>query len=57
LLFTSGANAESRQQIGIVITSGLFFGTFFSLVVVPVTYSYMDKLRQKLSRRGRQEIV
>ena len=46
LLFTSGGSAMSRQQIGIVIVGGLFFGTFFSLIVVPVTYSYAAKLKQ-----------
>ncbi len=46
LIFSFGASAVSRQQIGAVIISGLFFGTFFSLILVPVTYTYMDKLRQ-----------
>jgi multidrug efflux pump len=47
LLFAGGAGAESRRQIGIVIISGLLFGTFFSLFVVPVTYSYLAKLKPK----------
>lgn len=50
LLFASGASAESRRQIGTVIIGGLFFGTFFSLVVVPVTYSYAAKLKNFLKR-------
>lgn len=51
LIFSSGASAVSRQQIGAVIISGLLFGTFFSLILVPVTYSYMDKLRQFVRRK------
>ena len=45
LLFAHGASAESRRQIGTVIIGGLFFGTFFSLIVVPITYSYAAKLK------------
>ncbi len=51
LVFASGASAASRQQIGIVITGGLFFGTFFSLVLVPVAYSFANSIRQFFKRR------
>ncbi|OGO94095.1 MAG: multidrug transporter AcrB [Coxiella sp. RIFCSPHIGHO2_12_FULL_44_14] len=51
LIFASGASAVSRQQIGAVLISGLLFGTFFSLVLVPVTYLYVDQCRQKLRRK------
>jgi len=51
LLLSSGASSASREQIGIVIIGGLFFGTFFSLVVVPVTYSYANQLKQRIKRR------
>lgn len=47
LVLASGASANSRMQIGIVIISGLFFGTFFSLVLVPVTYTFAAKLKSK----------
>ena len=40
LTFASGAGAISRQQIGWVIVGGMLFGTLFSLVVVPVAYTY-----------------
>lgn len=39
LAFAFGPGAESRQQIGLVITGGMLFGTLFSLIVVPVMYS------------------
>ncbi len=50
LVFASGASSESRRQIGIVIVGGLLFGTFFSLIVVPVTYSYASKLKALTKR-------
>lgn len=46
LLFSSGAGAESRFQIGIVIISGLLVGTCFSLFVVPVAYYYLGRLKK-----------
>lgn len=42
LIFASGASAQSRIQIGIVIISGLLIGTLFSLFVVPIAYSYLS---------------
>lgn len=50
LTFAMGAGAVSRQQIGVVITSGLLFGTFFSLILVPATYAFMHKLRARWRR-------
>lgn len=41
LAFAFGPGAESRQQIGLVIAGGVLFGTFFSLIVVPVAYTYL----------------
>jgi len=46
LAFAFGPGAESRQQVGLVITGGLLFGTFFSLVVVPITYTYLARFRK-----------
>jgi multidrug efflux pump len=46
LAFAFGPGAESRQQIGLVITGGLFFGTLFSLIVVPITYTYLAPFRK-----------
>lgn len=45
LVFSSGASAISRFQIGIVIVVGLVCGTFFSLIVVPVLYSLTAEMR------------
>ena len=38
LAIATGAGAESRQQIGMVIVGGLLVGTFFTLFVVPTLY-------------------
>lgn len=46
LAFAMGAGAESRQQVGLVITGGLLFGTIFSLIVVPITYTYLAPLNK-----------
>lgn len=51
LVATTGASAHSRQQLGMVIIGGLFFGTFFSLVLVPVMYSYINQWRSRFRKR------
>ncbi|MDQ6567724.1 MAG: efflux RND transporter permease subunit, partial [Haemophilus parainfluenzae] len=41
LLYATGAGAVSRFSIGIVIVAGLAIGTLFTLLVLPVIYSYI----------------
>ena len=41
LLIASGAGAESRFDIGLVISTGLLIGTCFTLIVVPTMYTYL----------------
>ncbi|UUY07035.1 efflux RND transporter permease subunit [Pseudomonas sp. J452] len=43
LAIATGAGAESRQQIGMVIVGGLLVGTFFTLFVVPTLYSLLRR--------------
>jgi multidrug efflux pump len=38
LAIATGAGAEARNQIGLVIVGGMAIGTFFTLFVVPVIY-------------------
>ena len=38
LAIATGAGAEARNQIGLVIVGGMAIGTFFTLFVVPVVY-------------------
>ncbi len=46
LLFSTGAGAEGRVQIGWVIVAGLTVGTLFSLFVVPVAYYFLAGARE-----------
>jgi multidrug efflux pump len=46
LAFAMGPGAETRQQVGLVIAGGLLFGTFFSLIVVPIMYSYLAPFKR-----------
>jgi multidrug efflux pump len=41
LAIATGAGAESRQDIGLVIVGGLLVGTFFTLFVIPVVYTFI----------------
>jgi multidrug efflux pump len=46
LALAFGPGGESRQQVGLVVTGGLFFGTFFSLIVIPIMYTYLAPLKR-----------
>lgn len=46
LALASGPGSETRHQIGWVVVGGLLFGTFFSLVVVPVAYVYLARFKR-----------
>ncbi|MCJ8350053.1 multidrug efflux RND transporter permease subunit [Moritella sp.] len=41
LMYATGAGAEQRFSIGIVIVSGLAIGTLFTLFILPVIYSFL----------------
>jgi multidrug efflux pump len=43
LILATGAGAGSRNSIGIVLVSGMFIGTFFTLLVVPSIYMLMAR--------------
>ncbi|AYC33171.1 efflux RND transporter permease subunit [Pseudomonas cavernae] len=45
LVLASGAGAQSRQQIGLVIVGGLLVGTFFTLFVIPTLYLLLRRWR------------
>ncbi|MCP3849068.1 MAG: multidrug efflux RND transporter permease subunit [Gammaproteobacteria bacterium] len=48
LMFASGAGAESRFSIGVVIVAGLSLGTIFTLFVLPVIYTFLASVHQAL---------
>jgi multidrug efflux pump len=43
LMLASGAGAEGRQAIGVVIVAGVTFASFITLLVVPVFYQLMAR--------------
>lgn len=43
LVLSSGAGSETRSVIGIVVLSGVFVATFFTLYIVPVAYRLLAK--------------
>ena len=55
LITTSGAGAESRHAIGVVIFFGMVIGTLFTLFVVPTMYTYLAKDRQQMVARSKDE--
>jgi multidrug efflux pump len=46
LALASGAGAESRRQIGMVIVGGMTFGTVLTLFVVPTVYTLLARRRR-----------
>jgi multidrug efflux pump subunit AcrB len=46
-----GAGAELRSPMAIAIIGGLITSTMLSLIVVPVTYTLVDDLEQRLARK------
>jgi multidrug efflux pump len=52
LALATGAGAESRVQIGLVIVGGMTVGTLLTLVVVPVVYTLMARSRQVMPSEG-----
>lgn len=43
LMLATGAGAESREVIGVVIFFGVAFSTFLTLYVIPIAYSWLAK--------------
>jgi HAE1 family hydrophobic/amphiphilic exporter-1 len=48
LALALGAGSEMRQGMAIVVISGLISSTILTLVLVPVVYTYVDGLREKV---------
>ncbi len=46
LLVATGPGAHSRFDIGLVIASGMFIGTLFTLFVVPTMYTFLASQRK-----------
>ncbi|RLV61653.1 efflux RND transporter permease subunit [Parashewanella curva] len=46
LVLVSGAGAAARNSIGLILVAGMLIGTFFTLFVLPVIYSYLADSHQ-----------
>lgn len=51
LVLVSGAGAEARNSIGIILVAGMLIGTFFTLIVLPLLYQMLAK-----DHRGELEV-
>jgi multidrug efflux pump len=52
LLFATGAGAESRFSIGLVIATGMSIGTLFTLFVVPAFYTLIAHDRRHAAKHA-----
>ena len=43
LVLVTGAGAEARNSIGIILVAGMLIGTFFTLIVLPLLYQWLAK--------------
>jgi len=55
LIMATGSGAPPRNQLGIVIASGLGVGALFSLYIVPVMYLYLSKDHSKIVEAETQQ--
>jgi multidrug efflux pump len=49
IAFASGAGAETRNPMGIVVVGGLMLATVITLYVIPIVYILMDRLSVKFT--------
>ncbi len=49
LVLVTGAGAEARNSIGIILVTGMFIGTIFTLFILPSFYLLLAEKRQKIT--------
>jgi multidrug efflux pump len=49
LVLVTGAGAEARNSIGIILVAGMFIGTIFTLFILPSFYLLLAEKRDKIS--------
>ncbi|MDP1578890.1 MAG: efflux RND transporter permease subunit [Candidatus Didemnitutus sp.] len=52
IAFATGAGAETRNPMGIVIVGGLLLSTIITLYVIPLVYILMDRICLKMTGRN-----
>lgn len=50
-----GAGAELRQSMGVVLVGGLITSTLLTLIIVPLVYLLIDKLKTRFDNRKKAE--
>jgi len=57
LVLVTGAGAEARNSIGIILVAGMLIGTFFTLVVLPILYNWLATDHRGDTKAEHQEEV
>jgi multidrug efflux pump len=57
LMLASGAGAELRQPLGIVMVGGLLLSQILTLFTTPVVYLFFDRLQQSFSQSDSNQFV
>ena len=55
LALSMGPGHEVREQIGWTLVGGLLVGSFFSLFIVPLAYTFLAPLKKRFSSSSRKE--
>ncbi|TYK66539.1 efflux RND transporter permease subunit [Colwellia echini] len=55
LVLVTGAGAEARNSIGIILVAGMFIGTVFTLLILPSFYLLLAEKRQKITNEPEVE--
>jgi HAE1 family hydrophobic/amphiphilic exporter-1/multidrug efflux pump len=53
LMLAHGAGGEFRRPLGVAIVGGLLVSQALTLFTTPVVYLYLDRLNERLTRRGK----
>ncbi len=55
LVFAAGAGSNARHSLGTAVFGGMIAATFLSLILVPVLYVVIERLREKIQGRSQVE--
>jgi len=57
LVFAEGAGAAGRHSIGIAVFGGMLLATVLSLVLVPVLYIVIERMRERGEKQPSKEVA
>jgi len=52
-----GSGAELRSSMGVVLIGGLITSTFLTLIVIPLVYLLIERLRLSVKNRDSKETM